>query len=587
MMREKKPEKSNNGRKKYFSGDRRITLLLFVVLGVAAVVSVRLYSLQVGAHEAYEQQAENQRSASSQIQPERGGVFLQDENGGLYPLAINREYVTVSVVPKEVTDPKAVTDILVTALGVDRSDMAARLAKQDDPYELIQKKVPDDAVQKIKDANLKGIHLDKESYRYYPAGDLASQVIGFVGMNGAHAAGQYGIEASWEGVLRGEAGSVDTERDAAGRWIPIAPKATTPAKNGDSLVLTINRVIQYETTRILKDSLQKYGSESGSVVVMEPSTGKILAMVSIPEFDPNNYAQEDSTHFLNPILSSVYEPGSIMKPVTMAMGVDAGKVNPQTEYVDTGHVFEAGYDIKNAETKVYGRSNMIRVLDQSLNTGAIFVEKSVGNTLFSNYLNRFGFGTKTGIDLPAEVVGNLHNLDNQNANISFFTASFGQGVSVTPIQMIDSYATLANGGQLMKPQIVDTIIHPDGTREAVPPTVVRRVVGMDTAKTMGLMLRDVVVNGHGKKADVPGYLVGGKTGTAQVPKMGGGGYQDNVNIGSFVGYAPVNDPKFVVLAKMDNPKNVEWAESSAAPVFGDVMKFLLEYAKVKPTEPVK
>ncbi len=587
MMREKKPEKSNNGRKKYFSGDRRITLLLFVVLGVAAVVSVRLYSLQVGAHEAYEQQAENQRSASSQIQPERGGVFLQDENGGLYPLAINREYVTVSVVPKEVTDPKAVTDILVTALGVDRSDMAARLAKQDDPYELIQKKVPDDAAQKIKDANLKGIHLDKESYRYYPAGDLASQVIGFVGMNGDHPAGQYGIEASWESVLRGEAGSVDTERDAAGRWIPIAPKATTPAKNGDSLVLTINRVIQYETTRILKDSLQKYGSESGSVVVMEPSTGKILAMVSIPEFDPNNYAQEDSTHFLNPILSSVYEPGSIMKPVTMAMGVDAGKVTPQTEYVDTGHVFEAGYDIKNAETKTYGRSNMMRVLDQSLNTGAIFVEKSVGNTLFSNYLNRFGFGTKTGVDLPAEVVGNLHNLDNQNANISFFTASFGQGVSVTPMQMIDSYAALANGGQLMKPQIVDTIIHPDGTREAVPPTVVRRVVGMDTAKTMGMMLRDVVVNGHGKKADVPGYLVGGKTGTAQVPKVGGGGYQDNVNIGSFVGYAPVNDPKFVVLTKMDNPKNVEWAESSAAPVFGDVMKFLLEYAKVKPTEPVK
>ena len=586
-MREKKPHKPGRGRKEYFNGDRRITLLLFMVLVVAGVVSVRLYSLQVGAHAEYAQQAENQRAASSAIQPERGGVFLQDENGGLYPLAVNREYVTVSVVPKEVTDSKAVADILVSALGIDRHDIETRLAKQDDPYELIQKKVPDDAAQRIQEASLKGIHLDKESYRYYPAGDLASQIIGFVGMNGDHPAGQYGIEASWEDVLRGKQGSVDTELDAGGRWIPIAPKETNPARNGDSLVLTINRVIQYETTRILKDSLQKYGSESGSVVVMEPSTGKILAMVSIPEFDPNNYSQEDPAHFLNPILSSVYEPGSIMKPITMAMGVDAGKVNPETEYVDTGHIFEAGYDIKNAETKVYGRSNMIRVLDQSLNTGAIFVEKLVGNTLFSNYFQRFGFGTKTGIDLPAEVVGNIHNLDNPNANISFFTASFGQGVAVTPMQMIDSYAALANGGQLMKPQIVDTIIHPDGSREAVPPQVVRRVVGMDTAKTLGIMLRDVVVNGHGKKAAVPGYLVGGKTGTAQVPKMGGGGYQDNVNIGSFVGYAPVNDPKFVVLAKMDNPKNVEWAESSAAPVFGDVMKFLLEYAKVKPTEPVK
>jgi cell division protein FtsI/penicillin-binding protein 2 len=520
------------------------------------------------------------------VQPTRGEVFLQD-GGELYPLAINREYPIVSIVPKEIIDPQAVTDLLATTLSMDREEIRSKVERHDDPYEMIARKISDEAATTIRTANLKGIHVSTETYRYYPAGDMASQVIGFVGMDGDRATGRYGVEASQEEVLHGEGGTVDAERDAGGRWIPLASREHDPVRHGDSLVLTINRVMQYETTRILRESLEKYGSESGSVVVMEPKTAKILAMVSLPEFDPNGYTQADVATFLNPVVSSVYEPGSIMKPLTMAMGIEAGKVSPQTEYVDTGHIFEAGYDIKNAEGKVYGRSNMLRVLNDSINTGVIFVEKLVGNKQFSDFLERFGFGQKTGVDLPAEIVGNLHNLDNTNASISFFTASFGQGISVTPMQMINAYVALANGGQLMRPHIIEAVIHPDGTREEVAPEVIRRVVGTDTAQTMGMMLRDVVVNGHGKRANVPGYLVGGKTGTAQVPKIGGKGYEDNMNIGSFVGYAPIDDPKFVILVKMDNPKNVEWAESSAAPVFGEVMKFLLEYAKVQPTEPIK
>src|SRR3989338_4220713 len=242
-----------------------------------------------------------------------------------------------------------------------------------------------------------------------------------------------------------------------------------------------------------------------------------------------------------------------MKPLVMAMGIEEGKVTPLSEFVDTGSVSEAGYTIRNSEDKVYGRSTMTEVLNQSINTGIIYVEKLLGNKTFGDYFTRFGFGERTGIDLPAELAGNTKNLSNARSTISFFTAAFGQGVTTTPLQ----------------------------------PERVRQVVSVETSQTMGQMLRDVVVNGHGKRADVPGYQVGGKTGTAQVAKNDARGYQAGVSIGSFIGYAPLDDPRFVVLVKLDNPKNVEWAESSAAPTFGEIMKFLLGYAKIKPTEATK
>jgi cell division protein FtsI/penicillin-binding protein 2 len=308
-------------------------------------------------------------------------------------------------------------------------------------------------------------------------------------------------------------------------------------------------------------------------------------MASFPQFNPNNYSQvEDYSIFMNPAVSVSYEPGSVMKPLVMAMGIEEGKVSPQSEFVDTGAVTEAGYIIRNAEEKVYGRSTMITVLNQSINTGVIYVEKLLGNKTFGEYFTRFGFGERTGIGLPAELAGNIKNLNNTRSTISFFTAAFGQGVTMTPLQMIDAYAALANGGMLLKPHIIDTIIHADGSEEKIEPETVRRVVSEETSKTMGRMLRDVVVNGHGKRADVPGYLVGGKTGTAQVAKNDARGYQEGLSIGSFIGYAPIDNPRFVILVKLDNPKNVEWAESSAAPTFGEIMKLLLGYAKIKPTE---
>ncbi|MBP7060633.1 MAG: penicillin-binding protein 2 [Candidatus Moranbacteria bacterium] len=564
-------------------GRTRVFLALLFIGGGAVIF--RLFFLQVLSHDKWVALAQGQHNASLELSADRGEIYMHDGDTGRYPLAVNREYQMVYVVPKDITEKDSAAFELARVLGIDATEVRDKINRPNDPFEILKKRLTEDEVSQIQQLHLQGVALLPEKYRYYPAGELAAQVIGFASLGEKGGAGGYGIEASFDAQLRGQTGTLSQEKDASGRWIPLTDRVITHAEDGDSMVLTLDRVIQYETEKILKDSVERYQADRATAIVMDPQTGNILSMASSPQFDPNTYSkEEDYSVFLNPAVSSAYEPGSIMKPISMAIGIEEGKVSPTTEYVDPGSVVEAGYTIRNAEDKVYGRSTMYKVLDESINTGMIFVEKLVGNKLFGDYLHRFGFGERTGVSLPAELPGNLKNLVNDRGTINFYTASFGQGITSTPIQMVAAYAALANGGRLLKPNIVDYVVHEDGTEEHYQPTIIRRVISEETSKAMGLMLRSVVVNGHGKRGDVPGYLVGGKTGTAQVAKTGAKGYQDGLSIGSFVGYAPINDPQFVVMVKLDNPKNVEWAESSAAPTFGQIMKFLLEYAKVKPTE---
>lgn len=570
-----------------FSGsDGRMRLLIAAIFFVGAMIILRLYFIQVASNDKWVAIAENQHNAFQELIADRGEIYMRDGDGR-YPLAVNREYDLAYVVPRDVAEKDRTALELSRILGVDAGMIREKLDLPNDPFEIIKKRLSEDEARQIRESGLKGVALLPEKYRYYPAGELAAQVIGFASLGVANGAGGYGIESSQNSSLQGVAGAVSQEKDASGRWIPLSDRDLVSAKNGDSLVLTLDRVIQYETEKILRESVELYDADGAAAMVMDPKTGAILAMASQPQFDPNNYSKvEDYSVFLNPAVSFTYEPGSIMKPITMAIGIEEGKVSANTEYTDTGVVEEAGYAIRNSENKVYGRSTMTKVLDESINTGVIFVEKQVGNVAFKEYFERFGFGEKTGISLPAELAGNMRNLKNARSDIEFFTASFGQGIAVTPLQMIMAYGALANGGTLYKPQIIERVIRDDGSEEKIEPKAVRRVLSEGTSRAIGEMLRSVVVNGHGKRADVPGYLVGGKTGTAQVAKSSGKGYEEGLSIGSFVGYAPINDPQFVVLVKLDNPKNVEWAESSAAPTFGRIMKFLLEYARIKPTETV-
>ncbi|MBI2439511.1 MAG: penicillin-binding protein 2 [Candidatus Moranbacteria bacterium] len=569
-----------------FGDEWRMRGLFLCVLLVGVSLIGRLYYVQIVDHKKWKSIAEDQHNVFQELSAERGEIFMRDGDGW-YPLAVNREYKMAYVVPKDVTEKERVAAELSAIVGIDIEEIRGKVNRPDDPFEIIKKRLTEDEEERIRSAHLTGVAFLPEKYRYYPAGELGAQVVGFASLGEDGGAGGYGIESSQDNRLRGETGMVSQEKDAGGRWIALSDREIVAPRHGADVVLTLDRVIQYETEKILREAMEKHKADRATAIVVDPKTGALLAMASLPQFDPNEYSKvEDYSVFLNPAVSLSYEPGSIMKPITLAIGIEEKKISPHTEYVDTGVVKISGYDIRNSENKVYGRSTMMKVLEESINTGVIFVEKLVGNQTFRDYFERFGFGKKTSVALPAELAGDTRNLSNLRSDIQFFTASFGQGVTVTPLQMVMAYAALANGGILYKPAIIDSLIYPDGTKEKMVPEEVRRVVSKETSESIGEMLESVVVRGHGKRAQVSGYRVGGKTGTAQVAKSNSLGYEEGLTIGSFVGYAPIDDPRFVVLVKIDNPKDVQWAESSAAPTFGRIMKFLLEYAKIKPTESV-
>lgn len=575
--------KISKHKKTYAKANYRIYILVFFVFGAASAILFRLYNLQVSAHAYYQELASDQHKMYQDLVPKRGEIFAKD-GSGYYPVAVNRELSLVYAVPKEVEDPKNEARELAIILQLDEREVEGKLDQPNGWYAVIQHKVEDGKAAEISSKKLKGIYMTPESERFYPAGNFASQVVGFVGSDGEKTVGRYGLEAYWDKELQGTSGSLEQEHDTGGRWISIADKKLVPAQNGADLYLTIDHTIQYRAEMAIKKSVEKYQADRGSIVVIDPATGGVLAMASAPDFNLNDYSQiEDMSLFANPAVSDNYECGSIFKAITLASGVDAKVVSPDTTYVDTGAVNEAGYTIMNSDQKANGVQTMTQVLEKSLNTGAIYVEKLLGNLRFLEYVKNFGFGSKTGIDTIGEASGNITGLK-ELRNINSFTAAFGQGLSVTPIQFASAMAAIANAGELMKPHFVDKIVYSDGREDAIQPQVVRQVISKEASLDATRMLISVVQNGHGKKAGVPGYLVAGKTGTAQVPKKGGGGYEDNQHIGSFAGFAPAYDPKFAILVKLDNPKNVDWAESSAAPTFGEMAKFLLDYYNVEPTE---
>ncbi|MDD3498705.1 MAG: penicillin-binding protein 2 [Candidatus Moranbacteria bacterium] len=578
---------SGGKKRESLAGSKRLYLLAVFVVFLGAIVLFRLYVLQVSGYEKYRDIAEGQHKVFRELTAKRGEIYLRSKKGG-YPLAVNRDYLMVFFEPKMVEDREAIIKDVSYILGMDRSEIEKKLSDPNDMFEIVKRRISQEEADRIKDLNLKGVKVTTETFRYYPGESLASQVVGFVGSDGEKTKGMYGLEAYWEKELKGENGKLSQERDSLGRWISITDRQLIPANDGVNLFLTIDEAVQFEVEKILKEAVERHKADNGSIIVQDPKTGKILAMANYPNFDPNEFNKtEDISVFVNASVSSPYEVGSVFKTFTLAAGIDAGVISPDTVYTDTGVVSEAGYNIKNSDLKAYGKQTMTDVLEKSLNTGVIFVEKLLGNERFADYVRRFGFGDSTGIELPGESKGNIRNLENYRRTIQFFTASYGQGITATPLQLVNAYSAIANDGMLMKPRIVERIVYSDGREESSDAEEIRQAIRPEVARQAREMLGKVVENGHGKRAGVPGYRVGGKTGTAQVAKSGEKGYEDDITIGSFAGMAPLDDPRFTVVVKISNPKDVIWAESSAAPTFGEVMKFLLNYYNIEPTEPIK
>lgn len=437
-----------------------------------------------------------------------------------------------------------------------------------------------------------GVGYLTEAYRYYLENNIGSHILGFTTYDkdyknnqyGRH--GYYGLEGFFDEELFGQYGTVKGERGAAGLMI-ISNREYQEKIDGDDLVLTIERPVQYFVCKRLNEMAEHYAADSGSVIIMEPQTGAIIAMCSYPDFDPNNYNQvEDVDVFNNPALFDQYEPGSVFKAITMAAALDQGKVTPTTTFYDEGQIMIPGWPkpIKNASFDTDGALgvvNMTKVLENSLNTGAIFAVQATGYDVFADYVKKFGFGEKTGIELEGEFPGNIKSLTGKKiTEIAAATASFGQGITVTPLQMVTAYAAIANGGYLVKPYLVKEIIHANGDKLVTKPTQLQRVISEHTSAVLSGMLASVIENGHAKGAQIPGYFIAGKTGTAQIADKNQRGYYENKYNHTFVSFAPANNAKFVILTKFEDPKGYEFSSTTTVPLARDIIEFLLNYYQI-------
>ncbi len=439
-----------------------------------------------------------------------------------------------------------------------------------------------------KELKLTGFDFEIKKFRYYPEENLASHLLGFVSYGDEAGVGSYGLEEFFNDELFGKFGSLKGERGVNNSMIVNDREYVKPIAGSD-LVLTVDRSVEFYACDQLKKTVDKFQAKGGTVIALDVKTGAILAMCSVPDFNPNDYRNvTDMAVFKNPAISDQYEPGSVFKTITMSIALDQGKVSPSTTYSDPGEIYIEGWSkpIRNSDydTKgAHGVVDMNFVLENSLNTGAIFVMRQAGAKTFSNYVQNFGFGEKTGIELGSEASGDINNLLKKNIkDVDAAVASFGQGITVTPLQMISAYQVFANKGYLMKPYIVKEIKHSDGKTDVIAPVQERRVVSEKTATTILGMLANVVVSGHSKKAAIPGYYIGGKTGTAQIA-VNGKYVNDRYNH-TFIGIAPIDNPRFVMLTHVDSPKGIQYAEASALPLWTDIATFMLQYYQVPKTK---
>jgi cell division protein FtsI/penicillin-binding protein 2 len=537
-------------------------------------------ALAVGTQEVY-----------SQLFPERGTIFIQDSRTGEeYPLAMNRDVFTVFADTRLITSDQIAEDVTAGLAEVFRYDDEKKLAvflqlkKKDDPYEPLEQKIEESIVDELKKKDLPGIGYVRKPERVYPEGSLAAHVVGFLGRKeDGSEIGRYGVEGYWQEELAGSGGFFSGARSAAGRWIPLAETVKVAAEDGPDILLTIDRTLQFQACEILGRHAKEHNAVSASLIIMEPKNGAIRAMCNLPDFDPNTYNKVDSINiYNNSAIFTPYEPGSIFKPVVMAGAINEEVVKPDSIYYDSGSI-EAGCTkvIKNAGEKSYEDQTMIGVLEHSINTGMVYVAKQLGKDKLKSYVEDFGFGLKEGIKLDSEVSGTIASLSqNKGDDIDCYaaTASFGQGLTATPMQMVAAFGAIANGGIMMKPYVIQELRYDSGKFDRKYPTELRRVIETRAASLVAGMMVNVVDSGQAGWARVPGYYIAGKTGTAQIP--GPGGYTEDTNH-SFIGFGPIDDPRFVMIVKFEKPDK-RYSASTAAPAFGEIAKFILQYYSVPP-----
>jgi cell division protein FtsI/penicillin-binding protein 2 len=565
---------------------KRLRVLSAFVLFFGVLFIGRLYFLQVVHHEDFRKEAEKQYVATLPNLYNRGSIYFHEKDGRLVAAAtINSGYV-IAIAPKVLSDSEKMYHILNEVTPIDHDEFTIKAAKKDDPYEEVASRVSEEAANKLKAMKLPGVQIFRETWRYYPGGSLAAQVLGFVGYKGDQLVGRYGLESYYNDVLSRTSENLYVNFFAE-LFTNISDTLFDRKKTGEGdLVLTIEPTVQSYFEGELQSIMDEWKSDETGGIIMDPKTGAIYAMAMNPSFDLNQYGKVKSPSlFGNPTVEGVHEMGSIMKPLTMAAGLDAGVVTAKTTYNDTGRITLNNKTFSNYDGRGRGpNTTMQQVLNDSLNTGVAFVVEKLGNQRFADYvLKKYHLGEETGIDLPGEVQGLMSNLSSKR-DIEFATASFGQGIAVTPINMIAALSTLGNGGYTVSPHIIDEIHYTSGKIKKFTPNPPEQVLQKETSDEITRMLVTVVDKALlGGKVKIPEYSIAAKTGTAQIVDPATGKYYDDRYLHTFFGYFPAYDPKFIVFMYTYHPKNgAEFASHTLTMSFMRTTKFLLHYYSVPP-----
>lgn len=569
-----------------FRTRRRVAQVFLLTAAAFLILFFRIAYLQFIRGDELRNAALENRLRSVPIQPKRGVIY--DRNGKELALSISAP--SVGAFPMEIRESgyeQKIATLLAEILELPADEVLKKITAPQ-AYNYVQRKISIEKAQKIRSLGdqLPGIQIVDESHRFYPNGQLAAHILGFAGIDNQ---GLEGIEYVYDQELRGAPGRFVAERDAEGREIPGAVQEYLAPLDGNSIKLTIDEVIQHIAERELDQLMASPTSpRRASIIVADPKTGEILAMASRPTFDPNNFGSFPAEWRRNPAISDAFEPGSIFKIVTVAAALEEGVVKPQDRFYDPGYIKIGPDRIKCWRSgNPHGSQSFAEGVANSCNpvfveVGLRLEEKEAGT--FYRYIRSFGFGSPTGVDLNGEAGGILIPPENLKP-INIGTISIGQGIAVTPIQMVQAMSAIANGGMLVKPHLVKEVLSPDGqVVKTIEPQPVRQVISKDTAQQVVELLEGVVKDGTGKSAQIPGYRIGGKTGTAQKP--GKGGYQPGKYVSSFLGFGPVEDPQLVVLVVIDEPQGAYYGGVIAAPVFKKVMEDTLKYLNIPPTEEI-
>ncbi|MEK7463580.1 MAG: penicillin-binding protein 2 [Patescibacteria group bacterium] len=561
----------------------RIRLVAIGIFCCALIIIGKLYWIQVAQGEVYSEKADRQYARPAVSNFDRGSIFFTSKDGIKVAAATVKDGYVLSISPKLMKDPMNVYEALSQYLKLDKDSFIDKASKAGDSYEEIQKKLDLAVGQSIAALKITGVDAQKESWRIYPGDSLAVQTIGIIGLDKQNkSAGRYGLERYYEGVLTRTALSSDVNFFAE-LFSGIKKSVFDDLKKEGDVQTTIEPTVESYLEDTLVDTRKKWNSDSIGGIIMDPKTGEIYAMAQLPTFNPNDLSNiKDVGIFSNALVENSYEMGSIIKPLTMAAGIDSGAITAKSTYKDDGFLTLSGRKISNYDGKARGVIPMQEILSQSLNVGVAYIVSKMGSENFSEYFLKFGFGEKTGIDQPNEQKGLVKNLVTQR-DVEVATASYGQGIAMTPIQTIRGLSVLANGGMLVTPHIAKAIEYADGISEEAKFAEPARILKKETVDDVTNMLIKVVDTAL-KKGEVKmeHYSIAAKTGTAQIADPVNGGYYDDRYLHSFFGYFPAYSPKFIVFLYHVYPKGAEFASETLTDPFIQLAKLLINYYEIPP-----